>query len=333
MKLAVVGATGMVGTVMLDVLKERKFQYDELLLVASKKSVGKLIDYCGEKYSLIDVEMAIEKKPDIAIFSAGGDTSLKWAPKFAEIGTIVIDNSSAWRMDPSKKLIIPEINGDLISKEDKIIANPNCSTIQMLVALQPIYEVAGIKRINVKYVGADNNTYQAAFSVQLRNTINTASSGESLDDIKTSAPQAFASQNRMITASDYNGLLLTTTDSVKKVKAVNRTHSGFSRYVDMKDPTGAYSNLRLFATDGILTKSEHTKETIISDVSAAVVFDKHIRKAVSDDEMINLYYDKFLNTFTTLKTTYTQNDFLWTQSIQYPLQYHSLQYDADCDMW
>jgi aspartate-semialdehyde dehydrogenase len=154
MKLAVVGATGMVGTVMLDVLKERKFQYDELLLVASKKSVGKLIDYCGEKYSLIDVEMAIEKKPDIAIFSAGGDTSLKWAPKFAEIGTIVIDNSSAWRMDPSKKLIIPEINGDLISKEDKIIANPNCSTIQMLMALSPIHNKFGIKRVIV-------STYQS----------------------------------------------------------------------------------------------------------------------------------------------------------------------------
>ena len=154
MKLAVVGATGMVGTVMLDVLKERKFQYDELLLVASKKSVGKLIDYCGEKYSLIDVEMAIEKKPDIAIFSAGGDTSLKWAPKFAEIGTIVIDNSSAWRMDPSKKLIIPEINGNLISKEDKIIANPNCSTIQMLMALAPIHNKFGIKRVIV-------STYQS----------------------------------------------------------------------------------------------------------------------------------------------------------------------------
>ena len=154
MKLAVVGATGMVGTVMLDVLKERKFQYDELLLVASKKSVGKLINYCGEKYSLIDVEMAIEKKPDIAIFSAGGDTSLKWAPKFAEIGTIVIDNSSAWRMDPSKKLIIPEINGDLISKEDKIIANPNCSTIQMLMALAPIHNKFEIKRVIV-------STYQS----------------------------------------------------------------------------------------------------------------------------------------------------------------------------
>jgi len=154
MKLAVVGATGMVGTVMLDVLKERKFQYDELLLVASKKSVGKLIDYCGEKYSLIDVETAIEKKPDIAIFSAGGNTSLKWAPKFAEIGTVVIDNSSAWRMDPSKKLIIPEINGDLISKKDKIIANPNCSTIQMLMALAPIHNKFGIKRVIV-------STYQS----------------------------------------------------------------------------------------------------------------------------------------------------------------------------
>ena len=125
MKLAIVGATGMVGTVMLEVLKERNFKYDQLLLVASKKSVGKTISYLGKHYSLIDLEMALEEKPDIAIFSAGGNTSLNWAPKFAKIGTTVIDNSSAWRMDPSKKLIIPEINGNLIDLNDKIIANPN----------------------------------------------------------------------------------------------------------------------------------------------------------------------------------------------------------------
>ena len=120
MKLAIVGATGMVGTVMLEVLKERNFKYDQLLLVASKKSVGKTISYLGKLYFLIDLEMALEEKPDIAIFSAGGNTSLNWAPKFAEIGTTVIDNSSAWRMDPSKKLIIPEINGNLINSNDKI---------------------------------------------------------------------------------------------------------------------------------------------------------------------------------------------------------------------
>ena len=154
MKLAIVGATGMVGTVMLEVLKERNFKYDQLLLVASKKSVGKTISYLGKHYSLIDLEMALEEKPDIAIFSAGGNTSLNWAPKFAEIGTTVIDNSSAWRMDPSKKLIIPEINGNLIDLNDKIIANPNCSTIQMLMVLYPLHKKYKIKRVVV-------STYQS----------------------------------------------------------------------------------------------------------------------------------------------------------------------------
>ena len=154
MKLAIVGATGMVGTVMLEVLKERNFKYDQLLLVASKKSVGKTISYLGKLYSLIDLEMALEEKPDIAIFSAGGNTSLNWAPKFAEIGTTVIDNSSAWRMDPSKKLIIPEINGNLIDPNDKIIANPNCSTIQMLMVLYPLHKKYKINRVVV-------STYQA----------------------------------------------------------------------------------------------------------------------------------------------------------------------------
>ena len=154
MKLAIVGATGMVGTVMLEVLKERNFKYDQLLLVASKKSVGKTISYLGKLYFLIDLEMALEEKPDIAIFSAGGNTSLNWAPKFAEIGTTVIDNSSAWRMDPSKKLIIPEINGNLIDPNDKIIANPNCSTIQMLMVLYPLHKKYKINRVVV-------STYQS----------------------------------------------------------------------------------------------------------------------------------------------------------------------------
>ena len=154
MKLAIIGATGMVGTVMLEVLKERNFKYDQLLLVASKKSVGKTISYLGKHYSLIDLEMALEEKPDIAIFSAGGNTSLNWAPKFVEIGTTVIDNSSAWRMDPSKKLIIPEINGNLIDLNDKIIANPNCSTIQMLMVLYPLHKKYKIKRVVV-------STYQS----------------------------------------------------------------------------------------------------------------------------------------------------------------------------
>src|SRR5690606_8507369 len=134
MRIAVVGATGMVGTVMLQVLKEENFLITELIPVASEKSVGKTIQFGGLEFPIVDLQTAVNMKPDIAIFSAGGDTSLEWAPKFAEVGTTVIDNSSAWRMDPTKKLIVPEVNGHLLEKTDKIIANPNCSTIQMILA-------------------------------------------------------------------------------------------------------------------------------------------------------------------------------------------------------
>jgi aspartate-semialdehyde dehydrogenase len=154
MKIAVVGATGLVGNVMLKVLEERNFPMDELLLVASERSVGKKIEYKGKQHEVISIPSAIEKRPDIALFSAGGSTSLEWAPKFAEVGTTVIDNSSAWRMDLTKKLIVPEINATQLSKEDKIIANPNCSTIQMVMALAPLHKRYTIKRIVV-------STYQS----------------------------------------------------------------------------------------------------------------------------------------------------------------------------
>ena len=154
MKLAVVGATGLVGAEILEVLDERNFQYDELLLVASEKSVGKQVDYKGKTYNVIGMAEAVAKKPDIAIFSAGGGTSLEWAPKFAEVGTIVIDNSSAWRMSPDHKLIVPEINAKELTIDHRIIANPNCSTIQMVVALKPLHEKYKIKRIVV-------STYQS----------------------------------------------------------------------------------------------------------------------------------------------------------------------------
>ncbi|HEX8278348.1 MAG TPA: aspartate-semialdehyde dehydrogenase, partial [Segetibacter sp.] len=137
MKVAVVGATGLVGTKMLQVLTERNFPVTELFPVASAKSVGKEIEFKGSKYKVVSMQDAIDAKPDIALFSAGGSTSLEWAPKFAEAGITVIDNSSAWRMDPTKKLVVPEVNAEVLTKEDKIIANPNCSTIQMVVALQP----------------------------------------------------------------------------------------------------------------------------------------------------------------------------------------------------
>ena len=154
MKVAVVGATGMVGEVMLQVLAERNFPVTELILVASEKSVGKEIEFKGKTYKVVGLQTAVDLKPEIAIFSAGGQTSLDWAPKFAAAGTTVIDNSSAWRMDATKKLVVPEINASQLTKEDKIIANPNCSTIQMVLALAPLHKKYDIKRIVV-------STYQS----------------------------------------------------------------------------------------------------------------------------------------------------------------------------
>lgn len=154
MKVAVIGATGLVGRVMNEVLEEHDFPISEYIPVASSKSVGKLVSYKGISYPIVSMEDAIAMRPSIAIFSAGGSTSLEWAPKFAEVGTVVIDNSSAWRMDPTKKLIVPEINAHELTKEDKIIANPNCSTIQMVVALAPLHRRYGIKRLVI-------STYQS----------------------------------------------------------------------------------------------------------------------------------------------------------------------------
>ena len=154
MKVAVVGATGMVGNVMLEVLREQNFPVTELIPVASEKSVGKSLEYNGNSYTVVGLQTAVDMKPDVAIFSAGGETSLEWAPKFAEVGTTVIDNSSAWRMDPSKKLIVPEINGNELTSSDKIIANPNCSTIQLVLVMAPLHKKYGIKRAIV-------STYQS----------------------------------------------------------------------------------------------------------------------------------------------------------------------------
>ena len=154
MKVAVIGATGMVGRVMLQVLKEQNFPITTLIPVASEKSVGKKMEFGGLEFEVVGLQTAVDMQPDIAIFSAGGETSLIWAPKFAEVGTVVIDNSSAWRMDPSKKLIVPEINGHLLTKEDNIIANPNCSTIQLVMVLAPLHKRYGIKRVIV-------STYQS----------------------------------------------------------------------------------------------------------------------------------------------------------------------------
>ena len=154
MKIAVVGATGLVGRVMLKLLEDRKFPVDDLIPVASKSSIGQSISFKDKSYPVVSMEEAIKLKPAIALFSAGGSTSLEWAPKFAENGTKVIDNSSAWRMDSSKKLIVPEINADALEKDDMIIANPNCSTIQMVVALGPLHNKYNIKRLVI-------STYQS----------------------------------------------------------------------------------------------------------------------------------------------------------------------------
>lgn len=154
MKLAVVGVTGLVGTTLLRVLAERKFEISEFLAVASEKSVGKTVDFLGESHTIIGLETAVASCPDIAIFSAGGSVSLAWAEKFAAVGTVVIDNSSAWRMDASKKLVVSEVNADTLTKADKIIANPNCTTMQLMVALAPLHRRYGIERLVV-------STYQS----------------------------------------------------------------------------------------------------------------------------------------------------------------------------
>jgi aspartate-semialdehyde dehydrogenase len=154
MKIAIIGATGLVGNVMLEVLSERGLSYDELILVASERSVGKEVSFGDKQYTIQSLGQALEQQPDLALFSAGGETSLEWAPKFAAVGTRVIDNSSAWRMDESKKLIVPEVNGSDLNSDDYIIANPNCSTIQMVMALAPLHNKYKIKRLVI-------STYQS----------------------------------------------------------------------------------------------------------------------------------------------------------------------------
>jgi aspartate-semialdehyde dehydrogenase len=154
MKVAVVGATGLVGGEMLKVLEERNFPVTELIPVASERSVGKKVEWKGRQYTVHSMQQAIDARPAIAIFSAGGSTSLEWAPKFAEVGTVVIDNSSAWRMNPANKLVVPEVNAHVLTAQDKVIANPNCSTIQMVVALAPLHKKYKVKRIVV-------STYQS----------------------------------------------------------------------------------------------------------------------------------------------------------------------------
>jgi len=162
MRVAVVGATGLVGSTMLQILEERQFPVTELIPVASERSVGTKVKFMGKEYEVVNADTAISMKPAVAIFSAGGSISLELAPKFAAIGCYVIDNSSAWRMDPTKKLIVPEVNGNVLTKEDLIIANPNCSTIQMVMVLKPLYDHYGIKRVVVSTYQSVTGTGQKA---------------------------------------------------------------------------------------------------------------------------------------------------------------------------
>ena len=178
MKIAVVGATGMVGQVMLKVLEERNLPITELIPVASERSVGKKIAFKGKEYGIVSMDTAISMKPQIAIFSAGGGTSLEYAPKFAEVGCTVIDNSSAWRMDPTKPLVVPEINAHILTKEDKIIANPNCSTIQMVMVLNPLHKKYNIKRVIVSTYQSVSGTGKAAvdqLNAEIANAVNPGS--------------------------------------------------------------------------------------------------------------------------------------------------------------
>lgn len=171
MKLALVGSTGLVGKVMVKVLEEQKLPVSVFYPVASNKSIGKMVTFQGEEYPVINIQQAVDARPDVAIFSAGGNVSKEWAPRFAENGCIVIDNSSAWRMDPTKKLIVPEINADQLSSEDKIIANPNCSTIQMVMALAPLERKYGLKRLVVSTYQSITGTGKEAIDQYNRETL------------------------------------------------------------------------------------------------------------------------------------------------------------------
>lgn len=172
MKIAVVGATGLVGTKMLEILEERNFPITELIPVASEKSVGQTIKYKQKEYAVVSMQTAIDLKPQIALFSAGGNTSLEWAPAFAAVGTTVIDNSSAWRMDKTKKLVVPEVNANVLTKDDKIIANPNCSTIQMVMVLKPLHDLFRIKRVIVSTYQSVTGTGKKAVDQLMNERIN-----------------------------------------------------------------------------------------------------------------------------------------------------------------
>ncbi len=211
MKIALVGVTGMVGNIMLQVLEEKNFPVSELIPVASENSVGKKITFKGKDYSVISLSDAVSKKPNIALFSAGSEISLKWAEKFAEVGTTVIDNSSAWRMDTSKKLIIPEINAHKLTKDDKIISNPNCSTIQMLMALAPLHKKYVIKRVIV-------STYQSITGTGMKAVKQLENENNGINGEKAYPYQIYKNALPHCDSFEENGY------TKEELKLVNETH-------------------------------------------------------------------------------------------------------------
>ena len=212
MKLAVVGVTGLVGTTLLRVLAERKFEITEFLAVASEKSVGKTVEFLGDSHTIIGLETAVARRPDIAIFSAGGGVSLAWAEKFAAAGTVVIDNSSAWRMDATKKLVVSEVNADTLTKADKIIANPNCTTMQLMVALAPLHRRYGIERLVV-------STYQSITGTGVKAVTQYEQEKEGVEAVERVYPhQIFANVIPQCDAFTENGY------TKEEMKVVNETH-------------------------------------------------------------------------------------------------------------
>ena len=302
MKVAVVGATGLVGTVMLKVLEERNFPVTELIPVASERSVGKEIEFKGKKYKVHSMQQAIAAKPEIALFSAGGSTSLEWAPKFAEAGTTVIDNSSAWRMDPAKKLVVPEINAGELTRADKVIANPNCSTIQMVVALNPLHKKYKIKRVVV-------STYQSVTGTGVKavaqlNNERAGVKGEMaykypidlnvipqidvfLDNGYTKEEMKMANETKKIMGDNTIAVTATTVRIPVMGGHSESVNIEFEREFDLKE---VYNILRI--TDGIILQDDPSNQIYPMPMNAHnrdEVFVGRIRRDESQPKTLNMW--------------------------------------------
>jgi len=272
MKVAVVGATGLVGSKMLQVLAERNFPVDELIPVASERSVGKTVEFKGEKYKIVSPETAISMHPDVALFSAGGGTSLEWAPRFAEAGITVVDNSSAWRMDPSKKLVVPEINAGVLTPEDKIIANPNCSTIQMVMALYPLHQHYGIKRIVV-------STYQSVTGTGAKAVNQLMNERQGTDGEKAYPYRIDMNALPQIDVFQENGY---TKEEMKMVKETNKIIGDDSIKV-----TATAVRVPVMGGHSEAVNVEFEKEYELSDIPAVL---GEIRGVVVVDDVTHLKY-------------------------------------------